>query len=139
MGRMGVRSVLGVRLNRLQQLILSRRTELQSATAGTRPGESHWRCGTWSPTGLSSLGGRVLPSPLGKRSPNLTFFLLSHSCVIAAVTTNHEALLFEPEKNAYKGTWKEVSRFEYKASAELILLRTDLRFDLAPRQIGHQR
>lgn len=31
------------------------------------------------------------------------------SCVLAAVTNNNEALLFEPEKNAYKGVWKEVS------------------------------
>ncbi|ORY70654.1 putative zinc-finger of transcription factor IIIC complex-domain-containing protein [Leucosporidium creatinivorum] len=57
-------------------------SEVQAAAGAT---DAHWRCATWSPTGLSSLGG----------------------CVLAAVTNNNEALLFEPEKNAYKGVWKE--------------------------------
>ncbi|GAA5984175.1 hypothetical protein JCM11641_005138 [Rhodosporidiobolus odoratus] len=56
--------------------------------------EPWWRAASWSPSGLSSLGG----------------------CVLATLTTNAEVLLFAPEKDAHKGEWNEV----YDLTAELV-------------------
>ncbi|BGP09242.1 hypothetical protein JCM10049v2_005104 [Rhodotorula toruloides] len=48
--------------------------------------EPFWRAAAWSPSGVSQLGG----------------------CMLATITTNGEALLFEPKKNAVSGEWREV-------------------------------
>ncbi|GAA5889654.1 hypothetical protein JCM6882_007094 [Rhodosporidiobolus microsporus] len=47
--------------------------------------EAWWRSATWSPSGLSPLGG----------------------CVLATLTNNAEVLLFAPNKDAAKGEWNE--------------------------------
>ncbi|GAA5957065.1 hypothetical protein JCM8115_003947 [Rhodotorula mucilaginosa] len=49
--------------------------------------ENHWRAAAWSPSGLTHLGG----------------------CILAAITTNGEALLFGPSKNATTGEWTEIA------------------------------
>ncbi|BGP17545.1 hypothetical protein JCM10213_004086 [Rhodosporidiobolus nylandii] len=47
--------------------------------------DTWWRAASWSPSGLSNLGG----------------------CVLATLTTNGEVLLFAPTKDAHKGEWNE--------------------------------
>lgn len=60
------------------------------------------------------------------------------SCVLAAVTNNNEALLFEPEKNAYKGVWKEVSTVDNFQHARLTASPLAVvRPHLAPHQAHH--
>ncbi|KAI5475558.1 hypothetical protein MNV49_001191 [Pseudohyphozyma bogoriensis] len=55
-----------------------------SGGAGQGPTrELLWRSVCWSPVGLGQLGG----------------------CILAAMTTNHEVLLYEPLKNAHRGAW----------------------------------
>ncbi|GAA5864941.1 hypothetical protein JCM3774_003918 [Rhodotorula dairenensis] len=49
--------------------------------------ENHWRAAAWSPSGLSHLGG----------------------CMLGAITTNGEALLFGPVKSAATGEWTETA------------------------------
>ncbi|GAA5907507.1 hypothetical protein JCM8208_001398 [Rhodotorula glutinis] len=49
--------------------------------------EASWRSATWSPSGMSSLGG----------------------CILATLTSNAEVLLFEPPKNGAKGEWFETA------------------------------
>ncbi|GAA5827445.1 hypothetical protein JCM11251_003816 [Rhodosporidiobolus azoricus] len=48
--------------------------------------EVWWRSATWSPSGLSALGG----------------------CILATLTNNAEVLLFAPNKDAAKGEWHEI-------------------------------
>ncbi|GAA5987463.1 hypothetical protein JCM10908_001965 [Rhodotorula pacifica] len=50
--------------------------------------ENHWRSAAWSPAGLSAQLG---------------------SCVLAAITTNGEALVFGAAKNATTGEWTEIA------------------------------
>ncbi|KAL8281338.1 hypothetical protein RQP46_006372 [Phenoliferia psychrophenolica] len=47
--------------------------------------EPQWRAATVSPSGVGQLGG----------------------CVLAGLTSNHEVLIYEPLKNAHKGSWPE--------------------------------
>ncbi|TNY24367.1 putative zinc-finger of transcription factor IIIC complex-domain-containing protein [Rhodotorula diobovata] len=49
--------------------------------------EPFWRSATWSPSGMSALGG----------------------CILATLTTNAEVLLFESPKNGAKGEWFETA------------------------------
>ncbi|GAA5855166.1 hypothetical protein JCM9279_007574 [Rhodotorula babjevae] len=49
--------------------------------------EPSWRSASWSPSGMSSLGG----------------------CILATLTSNAEVLLFEPPKNSAKGEWFETA------------------------------
>ncbi|KAM0751425.1 hypothetical protein T439DRAFT_325564, partial [Meredithblackwellia eburnea MCA 4105] len=55
------------------------------APAAPTTSEPFWRDVSWSPSGVGSLGG----------------------CMLAALTTNHEVMVYEPLKNAYKGEWVE--------------------------------
>ncbi|GAA6040276.1 hypothetical protein JCM8097_009397 [Rhodosporidiobolus ruineniae] len=48
--------------------------------------DAWWRSASWSPSGLSALGG----------------------CILATLTTNAEVLLFAPGKDAIKGEWSEI-------------------------------
>jgi hypothetical protein len=67
--------------------------------------------------------------------PELTSPSALVSCVLAAVTNNNEALLFEPEKNAYKGVWKEVSIVDSSESALDESLPLSQSFDLTSHLI----
>ncbi|GAA6010094.1 hypothetical protein JCM10207_007556 [Rhodosporidiobolus poonsookiae] len=58
--------------------------EYDAATPGAV--EAYWRAASWSPSGLSRLGG----------------------CILATLTTNAEVLLFAPPKDAVRGEWHEI-------------------------------
>ncbi|GEM08877.1 hypothetical protein Rt10032_c06g2894 [Rhodotorula toruloides] len=60
--------------------------------------EPFWRAAAWSPSGVSQLGG----------------------CMLATITTNGEALLFEPKKNAVSGEWREVDDLTSKLIKDTI-------------------
>lgn len=72
--------------------------DLRTYTSGKGTEETQWRTATWSPTALSEIGG----------------------CVLAALTNNQEALVFEPSKNSHRGEWIETFDFT-SALAHLLL------------------
>lgn len=57
---------------------------------------------------------------------------------MVATTNNYEALLFEPEKNAYKGAWTEVRQAgsSHFCFSRLTLQGIDLRSHQPSRQLG---
>ncbi|GJN90124.1 hypothetical protein Rhopal_003123-T1 [Rhodotorula paludigena] len=66
--------------------------------------EPLWRSAAFSPSGLSKIG----------------------TCILATITNNGEALLFEPEKDAAKGEWNEMAD-----------LTSQLIRDIVRSQAGH--
>ncbi|GAA5999779.1 uncharacterized protein JCM10292_003741 [Rhodotorula paludigena] len=66
--------------------------------------EPLWRSAAFSPSGLSKIG----------------------TCILATITNNGEALLFEPEKDAAKGEWNEMADLTSQ------LIRDNVR-----SQVGH--
>jgi len=106
-----------------------------SLPAGVEPS---WRSASWSPSGMSSLGGCVPARPLPSLlESSLTSPADARSCILATLTSNAEVLLFEPPKNGAKGEWFEVRRVSAELScARSVLtnecLRADGRLDGAP-------
>ncbi|BGP01126.1 hypothetical protein RTBOTA2_004531 [Rhodotorula toruloides] len=74
--------------------------------------EPFWRAAAWSPSGVSQLGG----------------------CMLATITTNGEALLFEPKKNAVSGEWREIDDLTSKLIKDTVPNQSKY-----PEQTAHLR